>query len=398
MDHLVRPGNRRDFLRYISALALSPGLLASIDPGEQLAELVMLGPKKPKIFFVQGESSTSEIWTMDENGQNLEQITHNSFEELSPAVSPNGRFLAYAHNIPGSGYINNITLLDLRLAKETANIIRKPRQISGNVFHNYDYGNISSRGLCFSPNNRILAANVYQCQSIDLVCDNWIELFGVDRHTGQVNPAAFFSLKYRAEFPSFSPDGRSLVWGSELGIEIGDLKISRNGDSIEVLNVRTLVERKEYEDIGRPLWSPRGDHILFDAGGAGVHKNKIFMIDADGSQLTEISGKIDSSYTLGSPKNWSPDGTKVAYKDGCVYIVDVDTLDRKAVAGNYVLTGRYNAPCWSLNGKKISFEAKEGIYSANADGTNLRLLKKLPYEDYGRRSTHAWKYHAVAYK
>jgi Tol biopolymer transport system component len=94
-----------------------------------------------------------------------------------------------------------------------------------------------------------------------------------------------------------------------------------------------------WEDGGR--WSPDGKTILFD------NRKSLFVVRPDGSGLAKIPLVTDSFSRLQNP-NWSPDGTKIVV---------------------------------SLFTRTSSGTEQAGIYTANADGSNIQRVTNSPTFD-----------------
>jgi len=112
-------------------------------------------------------------------------------------------------------------------------------------------------------------------------------------------------------FPSFSPDGARFVYRTfgkdEYGLRIMDLKTK---------TVTSLT--REYDNF--PLWSPRGDLIMFSRLVDGAYE--IHTIKPDGSSLKRLT------FTKGNDAHmaWAPDGeyivfasSRMGFKDEVVY-------------------------------------------------------------------------------
>ena len=112
-------------------------------------------------------------------------------------------------------------------------------------------------------------------------------------------------------FPSFAPDGKRFVFRS----------FDADGYGLRIMNLETKAVStltREYDNF--PLWSPRGDLIMFSRLVDGAYE--IYTIKPDGSSLKRLT------FTQGNDAHmaWSPDGEYIAFassrmgfKDEVVY-------------------------------------------------------------------------------
>ena len=112
-------------------------------------------------------------------------------------------------------------------------------------------------------------------------------------------------------FASFAPDGKRFVYRT----------FSREGDGLRVMNLDSKAITSltnGYDNF--PLWSPRGDLIMFARLSGGTYD--VYTIKPDGSSLKRLTnGKGNDAHFA-----WSPDGEYVAFsssrmgfKDEVVY-------------------------------------------------------------------------------
>ena len=112
-------------------------------------------------------------------------------------------------------------------------------------------------------------------------------------------------------FPSFAPDGKRFVYRT----------FEKNGYGLRIMNLETkaiTVVTKEYDNF--PLWSPRGDLIMFSRLVDGDYE--VHTIKPDGTGLKRLT------FTHGNDAHmaWSPDGeyivftsSRMGFKDEVVY-------------------------------------------------------------------------------
>ncbi len=136
--------------------------------------------------------------------------------------------------------------------------------------------------------------------------------------------------------------------------------------------------------IGQAAWSRDGSRIALVIGNARhVHAyagdGDLYVMNADGSQLRQLTSGSDAS----SP-TWSPDGTHVAFvrDQGQELVVMSDEgTDARVIARR---RGYYQLPAWSPDGRWIAFQSMPGgssdetitpaIFVIRPDGTDLRQL------------------------
>lgn len=123
-------------------------------------------------------------------------------------------------------------------------------------------------------------------------------------------------------------------------------------------------------EASRPVWSPKGDLIAFQAFGSGSFH--IWTVRPDGSELTQITTGLLSD---NREPAWSPDGTRIAFasdraNEGSydIWTVDLKTkaLDRKTNAAS-----EESEPVWSADGLRIAF-VQDGHEISAIDGKGVR--------------------------
>jgi TolB protein len=195
-----------------------------------------------------------------------------------------------------------------------------------------------------------------------------------------------FELRRVPDASSFSPAGDRMVYMlTNFGGAI------RNG-TLVVANADGSDRRAIYagpltEDMTGPAWSPRGDAIVFGAGGffqrAQNQPARLMTIGVDGSAVSALT---KDGANAGMP-SWAPDGKQIVFRKASgtnrnLYILDVATgAARKLETGSDVDT----FPTWSPRGDWIAFTSKRDgdyeLYRIRPDGTDLKRLTQSPGND-----------------
>jgi Tol biopolymer transport system component len=115
----------------------------------------------------------------------------------------------------------------------------------------------------------------------------------------------------------------------------------------------------------------------------GAGENRLYLMNADGSDLVLLAEGVVIAHVLGSPNvAWSPDGTRIAYATSGgperfqVWNAPLDGSKPLLVFGSTPDAGEPFAggPVWSPDGTRIAFRfsttEQERYLIANADGTD----------------------------
>lgn len=199
--------------------------------------------------------------------------------------------------------------------------------------------------------------------------------------------AAIFFYAARGEFggavsPKVStPPPISIAAQSEGG-RVVDVCRGVTPPQICVLDLQTgrriqVTDSLAFESIGGFSWSPDGQQIVFDAGSdfglTGRHDHKLYVINADGSDLRQItSGDVNDLQPA-----WSPDGQWIAFhRTGALWIVQPDGSEARMLFGDPAEFS-VGAIAWSPDSQQIAFGKRcmeivrlpPEVWIINRDGT-----------------------------
>jgi Tol biopolymer transport system component len=135
-------------------------------------------------------------------------------------------------------------------------------------------------------------------------------------------------------------------------------------------------------------WSPDGKKLIFGFGGffpaRDVKPARLIIVDADGSEHTDLTGKSPNEPNTGFP-SWSSDGKKIVYRIWTKNSRGLQIMDLDDHSVRTLTTEWDNFPFWSPNGDRIVFTRQKDvdfdIFTIKPDGTDLQQLTTSPGTD-----------------
>jgi Tol biopolymer transport system component len=171
-----------------------------------------------------------------------------------------------------------------------------------------------------------------------------------------------------AEYPTWSPDGREIVFSGRTAQGAAVAVISESGSDLTIL-------KDGLDAAAFPRWAPDGNTIVF-SGADGI-----YMMASDGSNLRNLAPDCERC----SWPAWSPDGGQIAFvstssdwKTDFIHVMDRNGSMQRQLAmpkgGNTHLS-------WSPDGKQFLFDfwpsggdGQTNIYVLSGDGSGLKQL------------------------
>ena len=168
--------------------------------------------------------------------------------------------------------------------------------------------------------------------------------------------------------PAWSADGTRIAFVATAGPTPGIWWATPDG--------KTRTRVTQHQNDKSPTWSPDGTKIAFSRYGPGVYE--IFVMNADGTNAVNRSngGGLDAC--------WSPDGKKIAFtsiratgRGFRLYVMDADGGNVTELSGNDNGIGNVY-PEWSPDCRRIAFtDQVDGVLQiavCDADGKNLKTM------------------------
>jgi TolB protein len=278
----------------------APGIIISQDrndyPSPTQVTKVMdaypqLSPDGKKILFQSNRLGNWDIFIADPDGTNLHQLTTDSLNEVTPKWSPDGKQIVYCIDVDTVN--SDIYIMDAD-GKNQLQLTTFP----GDDSHPN-----------WSPDGEQIVFN--SAQNTSDYHAPWGQQF-IEIFTMNVDGSGkkqISNLKTVSTYPSFSPDGKYIVFRSVI-IQPSlnwDLTASTRNSEIFIMNadgsnVRNLSSNIAYD--GWPTWSPDGEFVLFSSNRTGPSNiGQLYIVRKNGSDLKQLTNGPGSFVQATWPKN-----------------------------------------------------------------------------------------------
>jgi Tol biopolymer transport system component len=164
--------------------------------------------------------------------------------------------------------------------------------------------------------------------------------------------------------PSWSPDGKEIVYCCRLGANPNDQLYVMDSDGANQTQLVPAVGERAFS----PAWSPCGPQVAF-VREHGAWYSKIAVVDRSSGE--------ERALVPGSYPAWSPNGSRVAFcRDNTVWLVNADGTEETPILEDAT------APAWSPDGRWLAFargaSGEEQLFVSTADGLHVAQLTDGP--------------------
>lgn len=309
---------------------------------------------------IRTEGSDDYEQTFTEKG-NIMTFTAKYTDDYSPAISPDGKWLAFASNRLQNA---ELYLMDLQT--------RALRQLT----HTDE---LDEYMPAFSPDGKSLAFVTERTRGGMMLPP--VQASGSDPSSASIylmdidgrNQRPLIDIDGAQRAPVFSPNGQSVAFESKAPTEEnesapGDVD---NNDTLEIYIIRTDGTNKTqltHNDVddGHPTWAPNGKRIAFTSMVDNIYQ--IFIIDVEtGSKPHQLTFTGASHYQ----PTFSPDGKRIIYVSNAhnhytLWMMNVNGTNKTQLT-NHV--GAHFEPSLSGDGKTLVFSSDRSdhmrIYQMN---------------------------------
>lgn len=266
-----------------------------------------------KIAAVCERTGKKELYTVDFDGGDPQQVTRHRSTVLSPGWSPKGAKLAYSVYNRHKGNIKNMDLFEFSFADKSIRLLSNREGINS--------------GASYHPNGKQIALTMSFLGNP--------EIFLLDTATREASRLTN-SLGLDVD-PSISPDGSQLAFVS-----------SRAGKPmLYVMPINNPAGAKRLTFAGdynaSPSWLPDSKKIVF-AGWIDRHFD-LFVMNSDGTKIERLTKGEGNN----EDPSVSPDGRFVVFSSNragskALYVMNIDSMVTKRISFNL---GNCVAPKWS---------------------------------------------------
>jgi len=343
----------------IAAAILVGGLLVTpaLGIGSRVLDLIQSPPGPPevrapvwspdgrRIAFLSRRDGNTEVYVVMADGSGQRRLTRNARFFATPTWSPDGRKIAYEGGRDGNNGVYIVTAdgnWGWRLARDGGAPTWSP-----------------GRRIAFVSGRKVYVTNA----------------------DGSEHRILTRAWPGRTPSLAWSPDGRKLAFLRDGACGDFCFKLSVvNSDGSGLRDLTSKLGAGKGPGAGPasdPAWSPDGRKIAFVRLNAGPDRSPVYVVNADGSGLRNLTPKPVGVYA--NPA-WSPDGRKIAFvseRDGNseVYVMNANGGGQRRLTRHPASDAD---PAWSPDGRKIAFVSNRNgsykVYVMNADGSGPRRL------------------------
>jgi TolB protein len=276
-----------------------------------LAAFGVKGLEGTKIYFVSDRTGHKEIWSMDHDGSNQRQLTRQANITQSPAISLDGKWLAYTtlFKRPGSPIESwNIIIQSTATGEKAhfanpdaptngwpdfgpngrflfASSLTRSTEIYSSTIEGGDVRQLThSRSIDFSPR-----VNPKTGSDVVFISDRSgkQQLWHMNIDGG--NTEMLTDGRGEVANPAWRSDGQMIAFAWTQGFELGGFNIFM----MDVANRKPIQLTKDSGVNENPWWAPDNLHIVYSSkrGNSRSNATQIYTMTADGQNVRKLTSE-----------------------------------------------------------------------------------------------------------
>ena len=329
------------------AITKFQSLLSGSPKKEILLQLAALTGDAYHVQRIRTEGSDDYEQTFTEKG-NMMTFTAKYTDDYSPAISPDGKWLAFASNRLENAelYLMDLTTRSLRQLTHT--------------------DELDEYMPAFSPDGKSIAFVTERTRGGMMLPP--VQASGSDPSTATIylmdidgrNQRPLIDIEGAQRAPVFSPDGQKIAFESKAPTQETESApgSTENNDTLEIYVIHidgTNKKQLTHNDVddGHPTWAPNGKQIAFTAMVDDIYQ--IFSVNAAGGTVKQLTFEGASHYH----PTFSPDGKRIIYVSNAhnhytLWMMNTDGTNKTQLT-NHI--GAHFEPSLSRDAKKLVFSS-----------------------------------------
>jgi acylaminoacyl-peptidase len=328
----------------VAALGATPFFrAAATEEGEKLRLTVMdvfeleyandprISPDGSQVVYartfmdVMGDRARSNLWLVKSDGSDHRPLTSGNRSDTSPRWSPDGNKLLYVSSAEGSVQLY-LRWMDTGQTAKLTQLNRSPRGLAWSPDGKWIAFTMlvletpeplakmpsKPKGAKWAIPPKVIQKLYYRADGRGYLEDGYTQIFVLSADGG--TPRQVTTGPYNAGAPSWSPDGKAIVFSSN---RKKDWEYDgRNSEVYELTltdgSVRALTDRQGPD--ASPIVSPDGSKIAYlgyDDRFQGYQVTRLYVMNRDGSSSYMMAAKLDRSI---SGIQWSGDGKGIVFQ------------------------------------------------------------------------------------
>ena len=297
---------------------------------------------------IRTEGSDDYEQTFTEKGDMM-TFTAKYSDDYSPAISPDGKWLAFTSN-----RLQNAELYLMDLATRSLQQLTHTDELDEYM-------------PAFSPDGKSIAFVSERTRGGMMLPS--VQASGSDPRTATIylmdidgrNQRPLIDIEGAQRAPVFSPDGQKIAFESKAPMQETESEpgSTENNATLEIYAIHIDGRNKKrltHNDVddGHPTWAPNGKQIAFTGMVDDIYH--IFSVNADGGTVQRLTyGNIGSHYH----PTFSPDGKRIIYVSNAhnhytLWTMDTDGRNKTQLT-NHI--GAHFEPSLSRDGKTLVFSS-----------------------------------------